>query len=34
MWKLLLVVLALGLGAWVISQNFSDIQRYLRLRSM
>jgi len=34
MWKLLLVVLALGLGAWFFSQNFSDIQRYLRLRSM
>lgn len=34
MWKLLLALLVLGLGAWVISQQYPDIQRYLRMRDM
>ncbi len=34
MLKALFVILVLGLGAWVISQQLPDIQRYLRLRSM
>jgi hypothetical protein len=34
MFKILFVVVVLGLGAWVISQMLPDIQRYMRLRSM
>jgi hypothetical protein len=34
MLKGLFVLLVLGLGAWILSQQMADIQRYLRLRSM
>ena len=34
MLKGLFVLLVLGLGAWILSQQIPDIQRYLRLRSM
>lgn len=34
MLKALLVVLVIGLGAYVIRQQLPDIQRYLAIRSM
>ncbi len=34
MWKTLFVALMLVLGAWFISQQLPDIQRYLAIRSM
>jgi hypothetical protein len=34
MWKFLLVIGFIGLGAWFISQLFPDLQRYLKISSM
>jgi hypothetical protein len=34
MFKLLFVVIVIGLAAWLFSQLLPDIQRYMRLRSM
>ena len=34
MWKFLLVIGVVGLGAWFISQLLPDIQRYLRISTM
>ncbi len=32
--KLLFLVVAIGIGAWIFLQTLPDIQRYLKMRSM
>jgi hypothetical protein len=34
MFKFLIVTAALAAGVWLVLQNLSDIERYMRLRSM